>query len=333
MKIVIDDKIPFIRGIFEPFAEVVYLPGGQIGPANVRDADVLIVRTRTRCDQSLLEGSSVRMIATATIGFDHIDMDFCRAHGIEVATAAGCNARAVAQWVFAALIAMGASPGQTLGVVGVGNVGSVVSTIAGSAGFRVLLCDPPRAARGEGAFVPLEELLGQSDVVTLHVPLDDSTRDMASGEFFGRIKPGALFLNSSRGEVVDESALIGALDEGRISKAALDVWRNEPGINLSLLSRITVATPHIAGYSLQGKAMGTAMVVRAVSAKFGLNVEPDWYPTEAPLSRIDNEIGWEEIVSEMPSYYDILRDDRTLRNDRSAFESLRSDYRFRNEFF
>lgn len=337
MKIVIDDKIPFIRGVFEPYAAVVYLPGGRIGPADVRDADALVIRTRTRCDAALLDGSPVRMIATATIGYDHIGMNYCLSRGIRVSTAAGCNARGVVQWVCAALLAMEVKPrGTTLGIVGVGNVGNAVREVAENAGFRVVCCDPPRRARGEAGtedFVSLPELLRQADVVTTHVLLDDTTRGMVNAPFFEKARPGLVFLNSSRGEVVDESALKAAIRSGVVSRAAIDVWNCEPQIDRELLGRAAIATPHIAGYSLQGKAMGTAMSVRSVASFFGLPVPREWYPVGVPEQHPRPGIGWDAITCGMSQYYNILDDDAALRNNPERFEELRGDYRFREEFF
>lgn len=337
MKIVIDDKIPFIRGIFEPYAEVAYRPGTKIDAAQVRDADVLIIRTRTRCDAALLEGSTVRMIATATIGYDHIDMDYCRERGIRVTTAAGCNARGVLQWVFAALAAMKIRPeGTTLGIIGVGNVGGAVREAAKAAGFRVVCCDPPRALRGEPGtenFVPLPDLLRQADVITTHVLLDETTRSMVSSSFFEAAKPGVVFLNSSRGEVVDEESLKNALRSGRVSRAAIDVWNSEPRIDRELLERTVIATPHIAGYSLQGKAMGTAMSVRSVASFLNLPIPQEWYPEGVIGQTPRADLVWEEIRTEMPHYYNIMSDDAALRSAPERFEELRGDYRFREEFF
>ena len=208
MKIIADSAIPFLQGVLEPWAEVRYLPGAEIAPEEVRDADALLIRTRTRCDERLLGGSRVRLIATATIGFDHIDTAWCAAHGIEVSTAAGCNARGVLQWAGAVLAHLARTQGwqpagRTLGVVGVGHVGSLVKEYAETWGFRVLCCDPPREAREHCGFLPLEEVARQADILTFHTPLDDTTRRMAGDALFARMKPGAVILNSSRGEVVD----------------------------------------------------------------------------------------------------------------------------------
>lgn len=331
MKIVADNAIPFLDGVLEPFAEVCRRPGREISAEDVRDADALVIRTRTRCDETLLAGSRVRMIATATIGFDHIDLAWCRRNGIEVATAAGCNARGVLQWVAAvfALLArrQGWTPGQrTLGVVGVGHVGSLVKSYAEAWGFRVLCCDPPREERERCGFLPLEEVARQADILTFHTPLDDSTRHMAGEWLFRMMKPGAVLLNSSRGEVVDGEALLRSELEW-----ALDVWEHEPELNPELLRRALVATPHIAGYSLQGKANATALAVAALARKFGLPVE-GWYPPEVTPSQ-PRAISWQELVRTIVGAYDIEAESRRLKQQPSAFESLRDRYDYRQEYF
>lgn len=331
MKIVADNAIPFLDGVLEPFAEVCRRPGREISAEDVRDADALVIRTRTRCDETLLAGSRVRMIATATIGFDHIDLAWCRQNGIEVATAAGCNARGVLQWVAAVLALLarrqGWTPGQrTLGVVGVGHVGSLVKSYAEAWGFRVLCCDPPREERERCGFLPLEEVARQADILTFHTPLDDSTRHMAGEWLFRMMKPGAVLLNSSRGEVVDGEALLRSGLEW-----ALDVWEHEPELNPELLRRALVATPHIAGYSLQGKANATALAVAALARKFGLPVE-GWYPPEVTPSQ-PRAISWQELVRTIVGAYDIEAESRRLKQQPSAFESLRDRYDYRQEYF
>lgn len=339
MKIVADDKIPFLEGVFEQYGiEVVYRGGGSIGADDVRDADALVVRTRTKCDAALLGGSSVAMVATATIGFDHVDTCYCTTNNIEVATAAGCNARGVAQYVMAALVALGVEPGMVVGVVGVGNVGSVVCRVARLLGYKVLMNDPPRQARGEliedGEFIGLEQLVEQADVVTFHVPLDSSTRDMVSPGLLSRIKPSAVVINSSRGEIMDEAALSDCLKNGKVAHAVLDVWRNEPNINSELMGMATIATPHIAGYSLQGKAMGTAMVVRAVAKRFAIRELLDWYPTTQVTPTIKHEnLTWSQLLTGLEANYDILADSAALKHNPEMFEQLRGQYKYRNEFF
>ncbi len=331
MKIVADNAIPFLDGVLEPFAEVCRRPGREISAEDVRDADALVIRTRTRCDETLLAGSRMRMIATATIGFDHIDLAWCRRNGIEVATAAGCNARGVLQWVAAVLALLarrqGWTPGQrTLGVVGVGHVGSLVKSYAEAWGFRVLCCDPPREERERCGFLPLEEVARQADILTFHTPLDDTTRHMAGEWLFRMMKPGAVLLNSSRGEVVDGEALLRSELEW-----ALDVWEHEPELNPELLRRALVATPHIAGYSLQGKANATALAVAALARKFGLPVE-GWYPPEVTPSQ-PRAISWQELVRTIVGAYDIEAESRRLKQQPSAFESLRDRYDYRQEYF
>lgn len=331
MKIVIDKAIPFVRGVFEQWADVAYLPGNAIGPADVREADALVVRTRTRCDERLLGGSRVRLVATATIGFDHIDTAWCAAHGIEVATAAGCNARGVLQWVAAALVRLARLQGwqpseRTLGVVGVGHVGSLVAEYAAAWGFRVLCCDPPREAREHAGFLPLERVAREADVLTLHVPLDASTRHMVDRELLHRLRPQAVLLNSSRGEVVDTEALV---ESGH--PCMLDVWENEPRIDRMLLARAWAATPHVAGYSEAGKANAAAMSVGAVARRFGLPLA-GWYPPEVVPSA-PRPISWEELCATIDDYFDLEAETRQLKANPDRFESLRDEYRYRKEYF
>lgn len=338
MKILIDQNIPFIKGVFEPYATVEYMPGAAITSREAADADTLIIRTRTRCDSSLLYGSRVSMIATATIGFDHIDTGYCAENGITVARAAGCNAYGVVQYVAAALIRTGIVPGSSVAVVGVGSVGGALCRTLEAAGFMTLPVDPPRASAEPGSrFYALNEALGVADAVTLHVPLTADgpykTEKMADDSFFSMMKKGALFINSSRGEVVDEGALKRALDCGTVSQAVIDVWNGEPRIDGGLLRRAAISTPHIAGYSLQGKAMGTAMAVRAVAEKYGFVELSHWWPDGIEIVDHDTELSWQEICDRMADYYDIERDSRMLKTHPDDFEKLRNEYEYRREFF
>lgn len=344
MKIVADDRIPFLKGVFEPFAEVVYLPGGAIAPGDLRDADALVTRTRTRCNEELLAGSRVRFIATATIGFDHIDAAYLKRAGIAWTSAPGCNAASVAQYVGSALVSSGADlRGKTLGVIGVGNVGSKVAALGETLGMRVLRNDPPRAEReGAEGFTELSELLPVSDFVTIHTPL---TRDgayptfhLCDAAFLARMKPGAQLFNSGRGEVVDSSALKAALKAGRIAGAVLDVWENEPGIDRELLNLVRFGTPHIAGYSTDGKANGTAMSVRAIADFFGIAELREWRSAQLPqpespeiVLRPEDPVP-RQIAQALLHTYEIGFDDRTLRNDPAGFETQRGRYRIRREY-
>lgn len=331
MKFVIDSAIPYLQGVLEPYAQVVYLPGREIGAADVRDADALIVRTRTRCDASLLSGSRVRMIATATIGFDHIDLPWCAAQGIEVTTAAGCNARGVLQWVAAVLEALSRHQGwtpkqKTLGIIGVGHVGSLVKSYAELWGFRVLCCDPPREERERCGFLPLEEVARKADLVTFHTPLDATTRHMGNKTLLRQMKPDAVVINSSRGEVVDNEALYASGHP-----CVLDVWENEPDLHPGLLERALLATPHIAGYSQQGKANAAAMSIAALARRFALPLD-GWYPSEVTPSA-PCPISWERLGSTIRDAYDIEAESRRLKSHPEDFETLRDHYAYRKEYF
>ncbi|MDR2882787.1 MAG: 4-phosphoerythronate dehydrogenase [Alistipes sp.] len=352
MKIVADRDIPFLEGVLDPFVEVVRLPGEAIGPDDVRDADAILTRTRTRCDAALLAGSRVRFIGTATIGFDHIDTEWCRVRGIAVATAAGCNRRGVLQWVGAVLAWLadgraaghggrtrGPKPGgTTLGVVGVGNVGSLVADYAAAWGFRVMRSDPPRErAGGRGAaegFYPLGEMVAACDIITFHVPLTaegpDATRHMVNRDLLAAAKPGAVILNSSRGPVVEPDALRKEVHGGAHS-FVIDTWNGEPAIDREVLKRTLLATPHIAGYTVQGKAAATSMVVRALAREFGLPLT-EWYPAGAPRS-VPRPIEWDEMRGLMPSYFDIAAESAALKAAPALFEAIRDGYDYRMEFF
>ncbi|MDE7122915.1 MAG: 4-phosphoerythronate dehydrogenase, partial [Alistipes sp.] len=285
----------------------------------------------TRCDERLLASSRVRLVATATIGFDHIDRAWCAARGIEVATAAGCNARGVLQWVAAVLEHLSRTEGwhpseRTLGVVGVGHVGSLVKAYAEAWGFRTICCDPPREAREGCGFRPIGEVARAADILTFHTPLDATTRHLADAALLGAMKPGAAVLNSSRGPVVDGGAL---LRSGRT--CCLDVWEGEPNLDAALLARAAIATPHVAGYSEQGKATATAMAVAAVARRFDLPLA-GWYPAEAAPS-VPRPIGWDELRATIRGAYDIAAESRELKAAPGNFERLRDNYRYRREYF
>ncbi len=331
LKIVADEAIPFLDGVFDPWADTIRRPGREIGPRDVDGADALIVRTRTRCGEELLRNSSVRLIATATIGFDHIDLAYCRRRGIRVATAAGCNARGVLQWVAGVLAHLARRQDwrpeeRTLGIVGVGHVGALVKRYAESWGFRVLCCDPPREERERQGFLPLDEVARRSDLITFHTPLDDSTRHLCDERLLGLLPPGATVINSSRGEVVSGEAL---LRSGH--PYALDVWEHEPRLDAALLAGAEVATTHIAGYSLQGKATASALSVQAVAECFSLPMS-GWYPAAAPPSR-PREIGWEELCRTIDTAFDCRRETERLKSSPEAFERIRDNYTYREEYF
>ena len=322
MKIVIENKIPYIQGLLEPYGEVVYLAPEDITAEAVRDADALFVRTRTRVDAGLLEGSRVKFVATATIGTDHIDLDYCRRRGVTAINAPGCNAPAVAQYVFAALDSLEIDPeGKTLGVVGVGHVGRLVEAMGRERGWEVLRCDPPRArVEGEDGFTDLATLMADSDVVTFHVPItregEDATYHLCNRLTLNQTQRTPLIINAARGPVVDTAALVDALRSGLVSGAVIDCWEGEPKISLDLLNMAAIATPHIAGYSREGKQRATAMVVSAFLDYLGLEgaQRPDCPAVALPTAP-----------------YDISRDDAALRREPYSFEKLRNTYKYRDE--
>ena len=294
MKIIVDSHIPHIQGVIEPRAEVLYLEPGDITREAVKDADALIVRTRTRCNTHLLDGSRVRFIGSATIGTDHIDLDYCSNHGITVRNAPGCNAPAVAQWVLCAIHAWMCQCGivspdnLTLGIVGVGHIGSIVARWATQLGFTVLLNDPPRENREnrDGSFdvifepelhqknrpyFTLEELQRRCDIITFHTPITREgpwpTWHLCDQAFLDGLAHCRLILNAARGPITDNKALLHW--HGDI---ALDCWENEPDISPALLDKAIVATPHIAGYSTEGKQRGTAMMLAALNGFYGWGI-------------------------------------------------------------
>ncbi len=354
MKIVCDNKIPFLRGVFEPWAEVVYLPGNETTPEVVRDADAIITRTRTRCNAALLAGSSVKVIATATIGFDHIDTAWCEANGILWRNAPGCNSWSVKQYVSAVLCSLARRhklqlDAMTLGVVGVGNVGGKVAEAAALLGMRVLLCDPPREraisswpAVTDNPFVSLDTICRESDIVTLHVPLSregkDATWHLFDAARIAKMRPGQFLINSSRGPVVDNAALQAALQAKTLRGAVLDVWEGEPDPAHGLMDLLDIATPHIAGYSADGKANGTMTSVQTVASALGLPLT-DWRPAGLPTPKQPLAFSLDaagksrqEVLSEAILYtYDVLADDCVLRAHPERFEQLRGDYPVRRE--
>ena len=348
MKIVADNKIPFLKGILEPFAEVVYLPGKQIDNKILKDADALLIRTRTKCTESLLKGTKVKFIGTATIGFDHIDTKFCAKNGIYWTNAPGCNSTSVQQYMAAALLKMAFEfrfrlKDKTIGIVGVGNVGSKVEKLAHLLGMNVLLNDPPRARKeGKKNFVNLRTVLNESDIITLHVPLnvvgEDCTWYLFNDMSFKKVKKGTWFINTSRGEVAETGPLIKAMESGKLGGAVIDVWENEPDIDMRLMSGTFLATPHIAGYSTDGKANGTSIIVNALSGYYDLPLK-DWYPPEIPEAE-DQVISISEagktsedvLVEAVSRTYNIDQDNINLRFSPADFEKLRNDYRIRREF-
>ncbi|PWE01043.1 4-phosphoerythronate dehydrogenase [Marinilabilia rubra] len=347
MLIIADDKIPFLKGALEPFADVVYIPGASIGPEDLNNADGLIVRTRTKVNEELLKHSKVKAVVSATIGTDHLDIPWLEANNIAWTNAPGCNSGSVKQYiasVFSAL-EMNYFPlrGKTLGIVGVGNVGSKVAKAGEAFGMRVLMNDPPRNEK-EPDFenVDLNVLLQMSDVVTFHVPLTREgkypTWYLLNDTTLMMMKRGSVLINSSRGEVVEERVLMKGLSSELIKHAVLDVWEHEPDISLELQERLMIGTPHIAGYSVDGKANGTTAAVRFMSQQFGLGID-DWSASELPVfddmtltvKEVNDRLNL-ELAKLVVSTYDVTKDSQRLRESPQHFESLRGNYPVRREF-
>ena len=346
MKIVIDNKIPFIQGVFEPFAEVVYKSGAEISHSDLVDADALVTRTRTVCNETLLLGTQVKFIASATIGFDHIDTDFCKKNNIAWTNASGCNSLAVAQYVLAALLHFAENADlqldkTTIGIIGVGNVGKKVADICNALGMNVLLCDAPRKQNEKNPlFLEIDKVVENADIITLHVPLnicgEYKTRHLFDSKMLAKTK-AKIFINTSRGEVVDTVALKSAIESKKIDFSVIDVWENEPAIDKNLLSLVSLATPHIAGYSQEGKIAATQMTVRAVSKFFNLGL--DNFQAEN-LPEIEQKIivdcagkSLVEILQNIvKSVYNIKYDNDLLKHNADGFENLRATYKFRREF-
>jgi erythronate-4-phosphate dehydrogenase len=348
MRVVVDDKIPFIKGVLEKYAQVVYLEGSKICRKDILDADALIVRTRTKCNADLLEGTKVKFIATATIGFDHIDTEYCRSRKITWTNAEGCNSSSVQQYWAAALFFLMDKfnlflPNLTIGVVGVGNVGKKVVTLCDSLGIKVLLNDPPRERlEGSKSFITLDTIITDADIITLHVPLNfdgqDKTYHLVNANFLSKLKKNQILVNTSRGEIVETEAIKLALQNKKLKGCILDVWEDEPDIDHDLLDLVDIGTPHIAGYSADGKANGTAMCVNSFCRHFGFDLK-DWYPNNVPIpstTQIEMEctnLNCQTIISKLVrSTYNILEDDHKLRNSPQTFEKQRGEYPVRREF-
>jgi erythronate-4-phosphate dehydrogenase len=338
MKVIVDNKIPFIKEAIEKIAdEVVYAPGKDFTPSLVKDADALIIRTRTRCNRELLAGSQVKFIATATIGFDHIDTEYCHEAGITWTNAPGCNSASVAQYLHSSLILLQKQKGinlseATIGIIGVGNVGSKVAEVAQELGMHILLNDLPREEKeGKQQFSSLQSLAEECDILTFHVPLyregKYKTYHMADAAFFRSLKRRPVIINTSRGEVIETNALLNALETGAISDAVIDVWENEPAINIDLLDKVFLGTPHIAGYSADGKANATRMSLDALCRYF--NIQTDYQIIPPAPKQL--QITADDLSDAYLQMYDPRRDSNALKTHPELFEKLRGDYPLRRE--
>ena len=355
MKIIADANIPFVKDCFSSIGEVEVFAGREIKPDVVGDADCLLVRSVTRVDSDLLAGSRIRFVGTATIGFDHIDIEYLMRNNIGFASAPGSNANSAAEYVIAGLLEIGRKykirlDGKSIGIIGVGNVGSRVAKKCVALGMKVLLNDPPlQRESGDAKYLPLEELY-DCDFITLHTPLTfggiDKTFHLADEKFFKSLKAGCVFFNTSRGGVVDTEALKASVRSGQLETTVLDVWDDEPNIDTELLEMVDIGTPHIAGYSLDGKIAGMIMIYKAVCEYFGLNAKfdvEDFLPEPpVPQIKIEPAAGSEQdlLWGAVEKIYRISEDDLKLRRilDEPAerkgkfFDDLRKNYPVRREF-
>jgi erythronate-4-phosphate dehydrogenase len=355
MKIVADANIPFVRECFSSVGEVEVLSGRDITPRVVANADALLVRSITPVNEGLLAGSTVQFVGTATIGFDHVDLGYLERNHIGFASAPGSNANSAAEYILAALLEVGRRhriqlEGKSIGVIGVGNVGSRVARKCEALGLHVLRNDPPLQRRTrDPQYVPLEALY-DCDFLTIHTPLThegiDKTFHLAEAGFFSSWKRGAVFLNASRGAVTDSQALKAAIRAGRLQAVVLDVWENEPDIDTELLERVDLGTPHIAGYSYDGKVAGMIMIYNALCAHFHLRparaIQHFLPQPDVPRMEIEtSDLGDEELLARAAErIYSIQRDDENLRQiahqppDKRGrfFDDLRKHYPVRREF-
>lgn len=331
MKIIVDDKIPYIREALSRITrDTLYIKGADITADDVRDADALIVRTRTRCDERLLGGSKVRFVATATIGIDHLDTPWLDSAGISWVNCPGCNASSVGQYLLTSLMSLQRDYGyclqqSTLGIVGCGHVGREILAVGKQLGMNILLNDPFLDLPG---LVSLDTIRREADIITFHVPLTRTglhpTFRLADRDFLLNIaRQGAVVVNTSRGGIVDEEALIEAIDKGIVAHAIIDTWENEPNINQRLLEKAYIATPHIAGYSADGKVNADNMVLDALCQFFGIEghelVTPPSLPTDFRYTGNPLEL------------YDPLYDSRCLKSHPEGFEDQRGNYHLRRE--
>lgn len=357
MKIIADQNIPFVQECFAHLGEVILSAGRQITPQILADADALLVRSVTKVNESLLTASPIKFVATATIGFEHIDRDYLARKNIGFASAPGSNANSVAEYIVAALLALGKKykfnlAGKSIGIVGVGNVGSKVAVKCAALGMRCVLNDPPLARKtGDVKYRPLDEVFA-CDFVTLHTPLTktgpDKTYHLADAAFFARLKKGAFFLNTSRGSVMETGALKQAMQDKKLAGVILDVWENEPNIDPELLANVDLSTPHIAGYSFDGKVAGLIMIYNALCDYFKLRPEQtiaDFLPppktAEIHITHEDLALNEEQVIhNTVQAVYVINRDDFNTREILSQepdkrgefFDLLRKNYPQRREF-
>ena len=353
MLIVADENIPLIEEFFADFGEIRRFPGRQISRADVHDADILLVRSVTKVDRDLLEGSAVRFVGTCTIGTDHLALDYFQQAGIQWSSAPGCNARGVVDYVLGSLLTLAEIEGvdltqRTYGVIGAGEVGGRLVNVLRALGLNVLVCDPVRQAVEGGDYVSLEHIIEHCDVLSLHTPLD-KTGDYPTWHLFDQqrleqLNPGTWLINASRGPVIDNAALRTVLTRREDLQAVLDVWEDEPQVDVELADLCVLATPHIAGHSLDGKQRGTAQIYQALCDFLGhtpqvklADLLPAPWLAKVELSA-NTDPGW-AMAMICRGVYDPRRDDADFRRSligsvqeqKLAFDALRKHYPIRRE--
>ena len=345
MRIVVDKTVPFLQGIVEDFAEVVYLQSQEFTPEAIHDADALIVRSVDKCSKVLLKNSRVKLITSATIGFDHIDTAFCEEKGIVWKNAPGCNAVSVAQYVISSLIAVAQRKeeplqGKTIGIIGLGHVGQEVEKVCSAFGMNILRNDPPRAKFEEDKdYVSLDIIAEKADVITIHTPLTRegryATYHLINDSFLNKLKRKPWYINAARGAVNDTAALLKAKDDGKVGELIIDCWENEPTVNIELLKLATIATPHIAGFSADGKANGTRACLENIASFFNLKSVrvADVKPLSPDESIIDMDIfGNNRLERAVFHCFKPLLIDEAMRLMPERFEWFRSYYAHPREF-
>jgi len=349
VKILVDENMPYARELFSRTGEVVAVPGRPLPEAELRDASALMVRSVTPVSAALLADTPVKFVGTATAGTDHVDQASLQAAGIGFSAAPGCNAIAVVEYVFSALLLLAERDGfalrdRTVGIVGVGNVGSRLQARLEAWGVKTLLCDPPRADRGDtGPFHTLETLVAQADILTFHTPLNKEGRykswHLADAALLMALRPDTILINACRGPVVDNAALLEVLKMRGDLRVVLDVWEPEPDLSLDLLARVDIATAHIAGYTLEGKARGTTQVFEAWSAFIGqpqqVALESLLPPPEFSSITLHGELDQATLKRLAHLVYDVRRDDAPLRKaagQPGEFDRLRRQYEERREW-
>lgn len=349
MKILVDENMPYAQALFSELGDVKAVPGRPIPEQELIDADALMVRSITKVNESLLNKTPVKFVGTATAGFDHVDTAWLSTANIGFSSAPGCNAIAVVEYVFSALLLLAQRDNfdlrdKTVGIVGVGNVGGRLARRLNAWGVKTVLCDPPRAAKGEeGPFVAFDELLTQADVLTFHTPLnmvgEDQTFHLMDKTRLENLREGTILINASRGEVVDNQALLAVLQQGKKISVVLDVWEPEPDLNTDLLHLVDIGTPHIAGYTLEGKARGTTQVYEAYCQFLGKSAHVSLSsllpkPDISELA-LNGKLTQNQLKRLVHLVYDVRRDDAALRavaGIKGEFDKLRKNYQERREW-